>query len=54
MKIFYGGQMIKNKIQNFDKTFEKDDITNTEIGDSSGKKPFSSQKISNDMTLIQS
>ena len=42
----------KCKIQNFDKTFEKDDITTMEIEDSSEKKPILSQKISKNVTSI--
>ena len=35
----------KNQIENFDETFEKGDITTTEIEDSSEKKHISSQKF---------
>ena len=42
----------QRKIQNFDKTLEKDDITTTEIEDSSEKKPVLSQKISKDIMSI--
>ena len=52
MTIFYGGQTIKVKFKIFGKTFEKDDITNTEIEDFSEKKPVSLQKNSKDVMSI--
>ena len=42
----------KNKIQNFDKNFEKDDITDMEIEDSSEKKLVLSRKFSKDVMSV--